>query len=75
LASARAITASNSFGAPGTSTDTGFGGSCRCAYIFATSDSRGYGTWPVSASNNTQPSEYTSTRASSAPPEICSGAT
>jgi hypothetical protein len=36
---------------------------------------RGYGTEPVRASHSTQPSEYTSVRASRGSPLICSGET
>jgi hypothetical protein len=46
-----------------------------CAQIFAMSLSFGNGTSPVSAWKATQPSAYTSVRASTALPSICSGAT
>ena len=49
-------------------------GSLRCAYIFASSESRGNGTRPVSAWKSTAPSAYTSARASACSPRICSGA-
>ena len=41
-------------------------GALRCAYIFAASWSRGYGTLPVSTWKRTQPRAYTSARASPA---------
>ena len=43
-----AITSSSAGGTPATEAATDGGASFRCAYILASSDGRGNGTWPVS---------------------------
>ena len=57
LASARRSTSSSAEGRLARSSDVRGGGWKRCAHSVATSFSRSNGTWPVSASNSTQPSE------------------
>ena len=54
---------------------TSGGGSFRCAKTTWSSLPRSKGGAPVRHSNSTHASEYTSARASTAPPSICSGAT
>ena len=68
------ITTSSPAGMPGASGLAAGAGSLRCAYIFASSESRGNGTRPVSEWKRTAPSAYTSARASACSPRICSGA-
>src|SRR5262249_51738722 len=71
FASALASTRSNSAGTP--SDDGRGGGSLRWASIVAGTVPCANGGPPVSAANSTQPSEYTSARASVRPPRSCSG--
>src|SRR4051794_10933039 len=74
LASASASTSSSAAGTSGASAVTVGIGSLRCAYIFATSESRSYGASPARQRKSTQPSAYTSARPSAGSPRICSGA-
>ena len=67
-------TSSSLAGSPGTSSEGRGGGSRRCAAIVASTPSATNGTRPVSAWNRRQPRQYTSVRASTGSPRICSGA-
>ena len=69
------MTASNPPGTLGTTADGRGGASWRWAHSRASSPSRAKGTVPHSAKKRTQPSAYTSARASTRSPRICSGAT
>ena len=73
-ASARWTTSSNPDGRSGRSVDTRGGFAEMCANSFAWTLSRSNGTAPVSIRCSTQPRAYTSARASTVPPRICSGA-
>src|SRR5436190_11354285 len=74
LAMAVAITPSNAWGSSGRTRVTDGGGSTRCACSTACSVPCENGGELVRDSYSTQPNAYTSVRASTGPPSICSGA-
>jgi hypothetical protein len=69
-----ATTASSDVGRPGRDADGRGGGSVTWATSVAVSTSDGNGTRPVSVSNSTDASAYSSVHGPIAPPWICSGA-
>ena len=73
LAIAFRTTSSSLVGRPGTRSLALGGGSVKCAITLASNPVDANGTRPVSAWNSTHPNAYTSVRASTAAPRICSG--